>query len=196
MKTALYLITAALFAISTADGGILVSLDNPSQSGALDNPDQTGNPGYDFVFSGRIVNNGSETVYLDADSLIFNNNGDNLNFTVNDDFGNVPISLDPNQTSDDIELFDIMISPSFTAAFGPYTGSYSLLGDPDGSQSPEQVNEPVSFSVDVETVAPEPGSIWLGAGATIALLVGKARHLRSRVGCCRHAAEDSVPSEI
>jgi len=73
----------------------------------FDNSNQTGNPGGTLQFFGVISNTGSDTVFLNSDTLTL----PGLSFTIADQFLNyVPVSLDGGSSSGDIELFDVTLS--------------------------------------------------------------------------------------
>jgi hypothetical protein len=124
----------------------------------LDQPDQSGSPGDTLQFFGTITNNTGDTVFLDSDDFSLAG----LSLTFLDDFGNVPISLDPGETSADIELFDIGISDPLLDATGKYPGAYFLLEDSNLIGSAD-------FSV---TTTPEPSLTFLLLGVSGALLFG------------------------
>lgn len=148
---------------------------------ALDNPNQTGNPGQTLSFFGTISNTSADTnpadaIYLNSDSL-------NLSLgdaTVNDNFfaAYFPISLVGGTSSGDIDLFDIVLAKPETEPFGMYSGTYGLLGGADGGADTAQNNlAQVNFSVNVQPAAstlPEP-SFLFEVGAALALLALRRR---------------------
>jgi hypothetical protein len=163
-----FVILLALLGLAIPQGraGLLIQFDNP---------DQTSGPGNTLSFFGVVSNGGADTVFLIQDSLNLLGNS----FTLTDLFyQNTPVSLDPGQSSDDIELFDVAINNPFTDPDGQYTGSYAIL---DGSLN---VLGSQQFSVTENPAAgvPEPSSAMLFAGPLLALifLYGRSRTVGSR----------------
>lgn len=179
MKTILGLLTAVMLAAVPGSASILVTLNNPSQSGL---------PGDTLTFTGSIENNGDSEISLNADTLNFS--GDLTNFTVIDNFfANVPFSIAAGETAFGIDLFEIRISPSFAAAFSAWPGSYELIGGIDFDA--QDALGPVSFTVHVNepqptaSDAPEPATWGLAAIALAFVLFRK----RSRPARSAHRAQ-------
>jgi hypothetical protein len=167
MKTFISLLALTVLAAAGAWAGNITI--------ALDDPNQTGNPGETLNFFGTITNNDPNSadaaIYLNSDSPDFVGPGD---ATFEDNFfaAYFPISLAPGATSGDIDLFDIVLADPETDPFGPYPGStYTLLGGMDGgADTAQDILAQVSFSVDVEPASstPEPTSLALfGAGLAL-----------------------------
>lgn len=156
------LITAALLATG-ANASILVTFNQPLLSGVA---------GDLLVFSGSIQNTGVSEIFLNDSSLNFT--GDNVNFTVTNNFlVNVPLSVAGGATASGLNLFEILISPTFAAAFTTYTGSYSLIGGEDGNA--QDLLTSASFSAAVNTSGvPEPSTTALMGGAALALLLRRS----------------------
>src|ERR1017187_8884523 len=96
----------------------------------LDNPIQTGYPGDTLVFAGVLTDSGQATVFLNG--AILNLSGDSFTVDFIDTvFNNVPISLDPGQSTVSIELFDVAVNNLFTDPPGLYGGTYTLFGGID-----------------------------------------------------------------
>jgi hypothetical protein len=153
VNRALCLIVLLALSVAASQASILIAFDNPFQ---------IGKPGNTLTFTGVVSNGGSGTVFLNSDTL-------NLlggNFAVNDlFFSNVPISLDPGQSSGTIDLFEVHVSDPFPDAPGLYTGTYSVLGGVDFNA--QVVVGQSDFSVTVNPV-PEPASMPLVTGALVA----------------------------
>jgi hypothetical protein len=122
----------------------------------FDTPDQIGNVGDTLQYFGTITNNSASTIFLNSDSL--NLAGDPSDFSITDDFGNTPFSIDAGQTSTDIELFDVTINNPFTDGSGTFAGTYVIFGGADGGAQDVLVDPAASFST---TVTPEPGTYML-----------------------------------
>jgi hypothetical protein len=158
---------AAMLA-SPAFGAVLISLDDPNQ---------TGSPGDTLVFTGVLSNGDPDTVFLNSDSL----NLVGSSFLINDlFFSSVPVSLDAGQSSQDFDLFEITVFNPFTDPPGLFMGSYGIIG---GSNSDAQVLlGSASFSItEVSSVAqtPEPSSLFLFAIGLTVLRRSHQRRFRS-----------------
>jgi hypothetical protein len=117
---------------------------------AFDHSSQTGSPGDTLVFFGTLTNTGSDTVFLNSDSL--NLSGFPLS-SITDLFANVPLSLAGGANSGDIKLFDIVIPNAFPS--GGNAGNYALLG---GGMSDLNIVGAADLTVKVEGISsvPEP----------------------------------------
>lgn len=125
----------------TAYASLLITLDQPSQ---------TGSPGDTLIFSGVLSNPDPERTFLNSVNL----NLAGSSFTVNyiDQFlNNVPISLGPGESRLSIKLFDVLLNLPFSDPFGPYIGTYTLVGGIDGD------SQDVLFSADFTVTAQEKG---------------------------------------
>jgi hypothetical protein len=168
MKTLLNILILGALAAAGAWGGIVITLDAPSQTG---HPDGT------LHFFGVISNTGSDTVFLNGDPLTLAG----LSFTIIDQFfATVPISLAGNTSSLDIDLFDVTVSNPLLDPPGKYLGSYGLIGGLDGDASDNLAS--ADFDVTTApggTTVPEPGS-WLLLGTAVAALGAVRRPHRRR----------------
>lgn len=132
----------------------------------FDQPNQMGQPGQTLEFFGTITNTGRDTVFLNSDNPTLGS----PSLTLEDlFFSNVPISLDPGQSSGDIELFDVMISNPLLDAPGTHLGVYTLFGGADGDAQDNLAS--ANFSVNT---TPEPSGIFLLLGA-LAILIPISR---------------------
>ena len=167
MKTLLRILILGALATAGAWGGIVITFDAPSQ---------TGHPGDTLNFFGVISNTGSDIVFLNGDPLTLAG----LSFTITDQFfTTVPVSLDGNTSSGDIDLFDVTVSNPLLDPPAKYLGSYGLIGGVDGDASDNLAS--ANFDVTTEpsgTAVPEPGS-WLLLGTAVAGF-GAARRPRGR----------------
>src|SRR5579862_7297260 len=97
MKTLFCALMLASLSANAARADIVITFDEP---------DQPAGPGDTLQFFGSIRNTGSATVFLNGDDV----NLLGLSFSVNDlFFSNAPVSLNPGQSSGDIELFDVTV---------------------------------------------------------------------------------------
>lgn len=93
-------------------------------------------------------------------------------YTLTDNFANLPISLAAGQSSADLDLFDITLASTVPA--GVYRGTYGLIGGEDGGTGTGMDNlGQASFSVAVKAapLVPEPGTAALfgiGLGSVLA----------------------------
>lgn len=166
MKKLTQLLVSALLMAAAAQAGVIITFDQPSQ---------TALPGDLLIFSGSIQNTGMDEIFLNSDSPGFT--GDNVNFTFEDNFFvNVPVSLAGGQTASGINLFQILVSPSFAASFGTYTGNYVLIGGADGEAQDVLAN--AEFGVTVDAGVPEPATTTL-VGCAALMLIAR-RSLRRR----------------
>ena len=135
----------------------------------FDQPNQMGQPGQTLEFFGTITNNGSDTVFLNSDDV----NLTSPSLTVNDlFFSNVPVSLDPGQSSGDIELFDVMLSNPLLDTPATHLGIYTLFGGRDGDAQDNLAS--ATFSVNT---TPEPAGIFLLLGVFAILILISRRRL-------------------
>lgn len=179
-----------LFVVTTISVGVAQAGDI---SITFDNPSQTGNPGATLRFFGTITNTdtnqGDSPIYLNLDSL---------NLALSDAVANdlfltdVPIDLVAGASSGDIELFDYTLANPETEPFGPYLGTYGLLGGMDGGSGTAQATlVQVNFSVNVEatsTSTPEPSTFAsFGVGLLLVEWLYRERRkaCRGGKGCAR-----------
>jgi hypothetical protein len=168
MKTLLNILILGALATAGAWGGIVITLDAPSQ---------TGHPGDTLNFFGVISNTGSDTVFLNGDPLTLAG----LSFTIIDQFfATVPISLDGNTSSGDIDLFDVTVSNPLLDPPGKYLGSYGLLGGADAptDTDPGSQDNLASANFDVTTGSgatgtPEPSTGFLLGVALVSSFIVK-----------------------
>jgi hypothetical protein len=120
----------------------------------LDSPFQFGVGGQTLDFTGTITNTGTSLVNLGGDSFTIGGA-----FTIDDSgyLDNAPFTLAASETSGDIDLFTITITPGTTV--GLYPGAFDIL---DGNT----VVGEAAFDV---VVTPEPGTILLMATGLLAL---------------------------
>jgi hypothetical protein len=158
MKTLLCtIILATLGAITASAGEVTITFDQPDQVGAQ---------GSTLQFFGTIVNNTGSLIFLNGDDL----NLSGLSLTPIDlFFSNVPLTLDANASSGDIELFDVTVNNPLLDPTGTYKGAYDLTGG--AADDAQDVLDTEAFSV---TTVPEPGSFALMLAATL-LLAGAAK---------------------
>jgi hypothetical protein len=148
MKISPYLAVPVLFWIAcgvSRAGDVQVILDFPSLIAS---------PGQTFTFTGYLVNNDSQLIYL---------NGCNLNmagqFTTdcNGSFMvEAPLYLDALATSPDFDMFTATVNAPYTDAYGPQAGSFDVLGGPGAGDN--NLLGTALFTVDVEV--PEPAPRW------------------------------------
>ena len=155
MKTFINLIALTALVVAAAQADINITLDNAAQSGV---------PGSTLQFFGTISNTGSDTVFLNSDSLNLAGGSD---FTTNDlFFTNVPVLVAANSSSGDIELFDATVSNPFADTLTTYNGTYTVIGGVDGGA--QDVLAEAAFSVNVTNATPEPGYFaLLGIGLAL-----------------------------
>lgn len=133
----------------------------------------SGTPGSSLTVTGTIVNNGTDTVYLNEANLSFATssflNGDTTDF-----FFNAPVSLDGGASSGLIDLF------TFDIAAGTLPGTYlgnslDIIGG--GSDDYIDVLASAEFSVDVQGTSsvPEPPSLLLIGGVLVGLAALRMR---------------------
>lgn len=158
MRTPFLLLALTALSMTTLQADVLITLDQPDQSGA---------PGSTLQFFGTITNlDTTGTVYVNSDGLnITANIGD---FAIADQFfTTVPLFLSaagsPGDSSGSIELFDVTVGSPFPDPLTAYGGNYQLLGGVDGDA--QNVLGSVSFRVtptaDVGSEVPEPVSALL-----------------------------------
>jgi len=122
----------------------------------FDQSSQTASAGDTLQFFGTITNDTGATVYLNSDDLTVTG----LSLTTTDQFFNtVPLSLAPNGSSGDIELFDVTVSSALLDAPGTYSGAYTLIGGADGNAQDNLGT--ATFSVTTLAPTPEPPSVYL-----------------------------------
>ncbi len=120
---------------------ITISLDSQYQSG----------PGSVFTFFGTLTNTGSDTVYLNGYTPVLDAG---LVLDGNPFFANAPLSLDPGQSTADIELFTITVPP-YGLGSNFYAGTFEILG---GGPSDDSLLGSADFNINV---TPEPTSLVL-----------------------------------
>ena len=171
MRLLLILFALLQVATGTAWADIIIALDNPTQSG---------NPGDTLIFMGVLSNNGPNTVFLNSADLNLAGNSFTPDF-IDPFLNNVPLSLDPGQSTLDIELFDVAINSPFTDLPGTFAGTYALVGGVDSNA--QDVLNSAGFTATVPsgpTPIPEPSSVALLGAA----LVATWRALRHRRPAC------------
>ena len=144
----------------------------------LTDPTQSGLPGDTLSFTATVTAPGTNTgtVFLNGDST---NLDSPLQIDDSGFFNNFPFTLDPGQSypgpSDNGLLFTIFI-PTGTAD-SIYTGSFSILGGPDGSTL--DVLDTATFEVDVTSpsTVPEPNTFLLLAIGLSGLAIAVRRKM-------------------
>ena len=173
MKTLINLFALAVLVSAGAKADIIISLDNPNQ---------TGNPGAILNFFGTITNNDPNSddapIYLNGDPWVLL--PDDASFEDNFFAAYFPVFLPPGASSGDIDLFDVALANPEADSFGLYTGSsYGLVGGADGGAQTASDNlAQASFSIDVEPASsptPEPGTLWLLLPAAMVPVWRRAR---------------------
>ena len=126
----------------------------------LDSPYQVGSQSV-FTFTATVTNTDpSDTVYLNGDFVLLESP------LAYDDTGfvdNAPLSLAPLASSNDFELFTVIV-PYGTPA-GLYTGTFQILGGDNGDASDAVAS--ANFDIQVDAV-PEPSSFLLLAAGVLA----------------------------
>ena len=144
----LALAAAMLLSIQAQADTLTLTLDNATQSGA---------PGDLLLFTATAIAPGTNTgtIFLNSDSF---NLDSPLTLDDSDFFNNFPLFLDPGTSFNGL-LFTVSI-PDGTAT-GPYLGSFSILGGPDGDTL--NTLDTANFEVDVasSSAVPEPGTFLL-----------------------------------
>jgi hypothetical protein len=159
MKIQITLIAMLLLAGSIAPADIVITLDAAAQ---------TGSPGHTLIFSGTLFNSSPDTIFLNGADLNLAGNSFTPDFS--DPFlANVPVSLDPDQATSDIELFEVLLNDPFIDPFVPYSGNYALSGGADPNA--QDLLTSVDFTITAQNGAsavPEPSSLALLAAALAA----------------------------
>ena len=153
-----YLILLLLLGAAAAHASVLITLDNPNQ---------TGNPGDTLMFNGVLSNTGLTTVFLNSVDLNLAGSSFSPDF-VDPFLNNVPFVLNPGTTTSDILLFNVLVNNPFTDLPGTFAGTYTLLGGPDSTA--QEILGSVDFGITVPDAVPEPSSFLLMFGAL--LLIG------------------------
>jgi hypothetical protein len=167
MRLILQLVIATIAVVSNAGATTLLTLDTP---------DQVGHPGDTLQFFGSLTNTGPDTVFLNSSDLNFTNAA---SFTTDDLFAvNVPVSIDPGQTVNGIEFFDITLSNPFTDPFDVYSGTYTLLGGSDPNAMDVLTAANFSVSAEAGSTVPEP-TLVIPVCAALALLSLRRRSSNS-----------------
>jgi PEP-CTERM motif len=118
----------------------------------------SGNPGDVLQFLGTLLNNTSDTVFINSDSFTLAIIG-----AVDDSpfLNNAPISLGPSGSSGPaFEFFDVTIPLGQPG--GDYDGVFTVVGGADGGAGTAADNlGSADFHVDVNNTVPEPSSLSL-----------------------------------
>jgi hypothetical protein len=166
MKTQIALLAALTFAGSIARAGIIITLDAPNQEGASGNT---------LVYSGTLFNSSPDTIFLNG--VDFNLAGSSFTPDFLDPFlANVPLSLDPGQSTADIELFEVLLNNPFTDPFASYGGNYALSGGTDSNA--QDLLSSVDFTVTAQnsdSAVPEPSSAALLVTAFVLITIRSKR---------------------
>jgi hypothetical protein len=135
----------------------------------------TGNPGDMISFSGTLLNNTSNTVFINSDSFTFAIAGaaDDTPF-----LNHAPSSLGPNASSTPFMFLTVTI-PNGQAA-GIYDGSFTVLGGADGAAQNNLGSG--AFHLTVDVVTPEPSTISLLAIGVAVLLCRRVINATSPSG--------------
>lgn len=110
------------------------------------------------AFDATVSNSSSDTLFLNDAGGSTSDPG--VTIDLSQFFANAPISLDPTQSSGQIELFDVDLPSN---ASGLYSGMFTIFGGRDSGAATDLAD--VSFSLDVvgSTVTPEPSTLALYA---------------------------------
>src|SRR5271165_1209161 len=127
MKTLLNTLILAAFAAAGASADIEIIFDNPSQ---------IGHPGDLLQFFGVIKNTGPDTIFLNEVNLNLSSWDLNIVPNVRDLtpapldqlLNSLPISLDEDKDSGDIELAYVSVSDPLADPAGLYTAYYNVFG--------------------------------------------------------------------
>lgn len=156
--------TAALLVFATAALHAEITI-------VFDNPVQVASPGDTISFYGVISNTSTDTnindaIYLNSDTADLTLGAANDSLT--DNFANTPPYLAGQQSSGDIDLFDITLSSSTSDVYGP--GTYTLIGGADGGNgTASDVLAEATF-----VIAPEPET-WMMMLGGFVLLAARRR---------------------
>jgi hypothetical protein len=132
----------------------------------------TGNPGDVLPFFGTLLNNTGSEVFINSDSFTFAIGGalDDSPFLTN-----APLSLGAFGSSGSFEFLTVTIPLGH--APGAYDGVFTVLGGATDVASDSLGS--AAFHVDVNSTAPEPGSVLLVAlGIAGVSWLGRRRRLR------------------
>jgi len=164
----------ALFAAALA-GLLVVSTRARADSIQISLSQSTlsGTAGSTLVFDATLTNLSTSTVFLNGDT----SSTSSLLLTVNDNpfLNNAPLSLAAGASSGTFEIFDVIIAAGI--APGVYTlNDFTILGGVGGSDLTPVGS--ATFTVDVLSPVPEPGTLVLVGSGLIGLVIRHRKGMR------------------